>query len=87
VGNYLELVLGERASVFIDDRVDMFPETVVQDELALVDGSPSWRAVLDRWDADVVVWDRSGPLAQLLAEDDAWHLSYADQGWVVYTRR
>ena len=48
VGNYLELVLGDRASVFVDDRVDMFPVDVVEDEVALVRGSPRWSEVLRR---------------------------------------
>lgn len=87
VGNYLELVLGERAAVFSDDRVDMFPVAVVDDEITLVRGGPDWRRTLDRWDGEVVVWQRGAPLDQLLAADDAWRLGYADQSWVVYLRR
>ena len=87
VGNYLELVLGDRAEVFVDDRVDMFPADVFDDELTLVRGRGGWRTVLDRWDVDAVLWSRGAVLDQLLAEDDAWRLGYADQSWVVYTRR
>jgi hypothetical protein len=87
VGNYLELVLGDRASVFSDDRVDMYPQSVVDDELALINASPAWREVLDRWDGDVVLWQRSAPLAQLLTEDPGWRLAYTDQQWVVFVRR
>jgi len=87
VGNYLELLLGDQALVFSDDRVDMFPQAVVDDELSLVRGGPDWRGVLDRWDGDVVLWQRGAPLDQLLASDGAWRLAYADQSWVVYVRR
>ena len=87
VGNYLELVLGTRAAVFSDDRVDMFPQSIVDDELTLLRGAPNWQRVLDEWSADVVIWERTGPLSQLLAQDPAWQLAYTDQTWVVYERR
>ena len=80
-------VLGDRAAVFSDDRVDMYPQSLVDDELALVNASPTWRDVLDRWDVDVVLWQRSAPLAQLLAEDPGWRLAYTDEQWVVFLRR
>ena len=79
VGNYLELVLGDRAQVFSDDRVDMYPVEVVEDELALFRASPEWRSVLDRWDVDVVLWQRDSALVQLLALDPNWRLGYVDE--------
>ena len=87
VGNYLELLQGDRASVFSDDRVDMYPQSLIDDELALVHGTAAWQGVLDRWDVDVVLWQRSDTLPQRLAGSDDWQLRYADQQWVVYTRR
>jgi hypothetical protein len=87
VGNYTELLLGDRAAVFGDDRVDMFPPEVVDDEVTLLKGGATWRQVLDRWDADVVLWTRGSQLDLLLASDDDWRLGYADQQWVVYQRR
>ncbi len=87
VGNYSELLLGDRAAVFGDDRVDMFPQAVVDDEVALLKGGPTWRRVLDRWDADVVLWTRGSQLDLLLSADDGWRLAYVDQTWVVYIRR
>ena len=87
VGNYLELVLGDRAQVFSDDRVDMYPVDVVKDELSLIHASPEWRGVLDRWHIDVVLWQRDSPLVQLLALDPGWRLGYVDENWAVYERR
>ena len=43
--------------------------------------------VLDRQDADFVVWDASEPLAQLLATSDEWAVVYVDEGQVVACRR
>jgi len=87
VGNYQELLLGEQAHVFGDDRVDMFPGTIVDEEVALIRGGPSWERILDRWDADVVLWQRGAPLDLLLGGSGQWQLAYADQRWVVYLRR
>jgi len=86
VGNYMELLLGDQAQVSIDDRVDMYPVKVVEDELALFRGTARWRDVLEHWDADVVLWDRGAPLDQLLASDPGWRLSYSDERWVVFVR-
>jgi hypothetical protein len=86
-GNYLELVLGDQARVFSDDRVDMFPTEVVDDELALLHATPGWRSVLERQDIDVVLWQRGSALDQFLAADGSWRLAYGDEGWVVYVRR
>lgn len=86
-GNYLELLLGDRAQVFSDDRVDMYPPEVVADELTLLHAEPGWRSVLDRWDIDVVLWQRGAAIDEFLAADPGWRLAYADQGWVIYVRR
>ena len=79
--------MGQRAHVFGDDRVDMFPRAIVDDEVELIRGGPSWQQILDRWDADVVLWQRGAPLDLLLGGSAQWQLAYADQGWVVYLRR
>jgi len=87
VGNYLELVRGARGEVFIDDRIDMYPEAVTRDFLTLLRGRPGWDAVLDAREVDVVLWQRSEPLAQLLAVDPRWRSAYVDQSWAVWCRR
>ena len=74
VGNYLTLRSGGEIQVFVDDRVDMFPKPVIDDELALINGTPRWRRALDHWKIDTVVWDRHKPLASLLAESSDWKL-------------
>ena len=58
VGNYLEARYGARGAVFIDDRVDMYPASVVDDSLVLLRAEPGWQEVLDRYDAG------RGPLAE-----------------------
>ncbi len=86
VGNFFHLVFGTDQAVFFDDRVDMYPEPVVDDLLTLDRAQPGWSEVLDRWEAEAVLWERDTPLAQLLAADPAWRIPYVDDDWVVACR-
>jgi hypothetical protein len=86
-GNYLELVYGGDAAVFIDDRVDMFPAPVVEDLVILNRGMQGWDEVLQRWGADFVLWTADEPLGELLSSDPAWRLVYQDGDDVVYCSR
>ena len=72
VGNYLEWRYGTRANVFIDDRVDIFPDAVNRDYDVLLDGAQGWQTVLARYGFHAVLWPRSEPLASLVAEDPDW---------------
>lgn len=83
VGNYLTLVYGKDARVFFDDRVDMYPEPVMDDFMALYRGQSAWRGVLEENGVDVIIWDSSANLSLLLREDPSWRVVYDDQRWIV----
>jgi hypothetical protein len=83
VGNYLEARYGTAVKVFLDDRYDMFPETVVNDFLVLNRGGPGWQEVLDRNDASAVVWAVDQPLGQLLAVSPQWRVVYSDEKFLI----
>lgn len=83
VGNYLEYRLGTRASVFIDDRVDMFPLSLVQGYATLLAGTQGWQQVLQRYRPSALLWPRQGPLAGLVGEDHSWRVVLRDRHWVV----
>jgi hypothetical protein len=85
-GNYLELVYGAKADVFLDDRVDMFPVSVVDDFLTLEHGAPAWQHVLDKRGVQLVLWPRTMPLTNLMAESGDWRTLYEDKDWVVTCR-
>ncbi len=87
VGNYLELVERADGQVFVDDRIDMYPEPVIRDFLTLLRGRPGWQDVLDTQDVDAVLWQQAEPLSQLLVGDPAWRAVYADGTWGVWCRR
>ena len=86
-GNLLGLIDGPSSAVFVDDRVDMFPEEVFEDFLTLRRGRPGWDQVLDLYEIQLVVWDRAQPLASVLAASERWITVYSDAGWVVACRR
>ena len=88
MGNYLELLPGPDAQVFLDDRVDMYPTRWSTTTSRCMRGQPGWPSVLDRWDIDVVLWQRAsaaGPARWPMTP--RWRLAYADEDWVVYVRR
>jgi hypothetical protein len=87
VGNLLEGMFGADAQAFFDDRVDMYPRSVVEDYVTLVEGGPGWEQVLERHDIAAIVWPSDTPLASLVREDADWHVEYQDQDDLVACRR
>jgi hypothetical protein len=87
VGNYLELLDGTQARVFMDDRVDMYPKPMVDDFVLVQQGHPGWRAALDRHSIDLVLWPNALPLSGLMAESPDWRTLYQDATWTVTCRR
>jgi hypothetical protein len=86
VGCYLILLRGSGGSVFIDDRVDMYPVSVSNDYDTLLHGLPSAPEVLSRYNIDTVLWDRHLPLKDILLAHGGWKVAWQDKGWVVLTR-
>ena len=84
VGNYLTLRFGRRVPVFVDDRYDMFPDDVARDYRTMRAGGPEALSLLNRYEIDVVLWNRDQPLATVLAASDAWTEVFRDGEWVVY---
>jgi hypothetical protein len=82
VGNYLEALEGDDVRVFMDDRYDMFPPEVSRDYISLVRGNDPG-TVLDRYGAQVVLWDRETPFASWLEEADGWGIVYEDDDWLI----
>ena len=72
--------------VFIDDRYDMYPESVIYDFFDLSGGARNWEKVLDRYDVEVVVWPRNEPLTLLMERSDDWTVLHRDAGWVAFVR-
>ncbi len=86
-GGYLIARAWPQQHVFFDDRYDMYPLAVNDTYDTLASLRPGWDAALDRYRIDVVMWPRTGPLAQALALRNDWQRVYSDKLAVVYARR
>ncbi len=83
VGNYLELRFGDEARVFIDDRYDFFPQTVIDDHATLYFGG-DFAPILDRYEADAVLWQVDGTFADWLRDPaNGWAITIEDDRWLV----
>ena len=72
--------------VFMDDRFDMYPIPLIDDYDKLEAADPKWSSLLHKYDIQSVIWPRTGPLTQLLAESPQWKRIYADKNWSVFVR-
>lgn len=82
-GNYLELRFGADARVFMDDRYDMYPMAVIDDHAALYFGG-DFAEILDRYEADAVLWASEGDFADWLrADENGWSVTVDGDDWLV----
>lgn len=84
VGNYLEARFDGRMPTFMDDRYDMFPTDVIEDEITLYRAGSGWEDVLHRRRPTAILWSNDTPLAQLLSRTPGWKRVYYDKKWSVY---
>jgi len=87
VGNYLEVRYGTRVKVFVDDRFDMFPTSVLEDTFALNRGSPTWETSIDAYHPTAVLWPTKEPVGQYLAASDRWRVVYTDEEFLIAVPR
>lgn len=85
VGNYLTWRYGAAAGVFVDDRFDFHDQGLLADHRGLLTARDP-RPILDRREADVVVWEADGPLTSWLTEAAEWTVGPGEE-WVVACRR
>ncbi len=86
-GNLLTLLHGAEARVFFDDRFDMYPLSINQDyDLLIGTDTQAFAEVLDRYEADVVLWEADQPLTDWLISEPGWVLGTRSQGQVVLCR-
>jgi hypothetical protein len=86
-GSWFELSLPS-ASMFVDPRVELFPDQVWDDFFRVANADQGWQATLDRWDVEVVVAseDRDPALIAAIADDPGWRPAYTDGEGAVFVR-
>jgi hypothetical protein len=71
-GGYLIYALYPHQRLFIDGRPDVYGPGILQEYLTVAELRPGWRMVLDKYSVQLVLVDRSGPLAGELGQDPGW---------------
>ncbi len=86
-GSWFEYRLPDRP-VFVDSRIELYPQRVWTDYLDVANGREGWQAVVDRWGVDVMVLSpgQSGALVDRIVHDPGWQQVYRDDDGSVYVR-
>ena len=87
VGNYLEVRYGTKVKVFLDDRFDMYPTSVLEDFNDLNRGSATWDVIIGTYRATAVMWPTKEPVGQYLAGSPRWRVVYSDQEYLIAVPR
>src|SRR4029453_6626823 len=83
---YVILRYSGEQRVFMDDRFDMYPLSVIRAFKTLHAGPKGWQRVLRDRDVEVVVWERDRVLSRLLHQRDDWNLVHRDAQYDVFVR-
>jgi hypothetical protein len=71
--------------IFVDDRFDMYPLSVSRDYEVLLSARAATFDVLDRYDIDVVLWQKKLPLVQVL-KASGWRETFSEDDYVILER-
>jgi hypothetical protein len=88
-GGYLTWFLSDRVWVFMDGRIDFFPEPVWREYLQVALAEPGWESVLSRHKITWVVWSKQmcGELPSRLSGVSGWEKVYEDELVLIWARR
>jgi hypothetical protein len=75
--------------MFVDARVEVFPQDIWSQYGAIVDVQDGWMQVIDRWQIDTIILarDHHPDLEAALRSDPSWSLVYEDADGFVFTRQ
>ncbi len=74
--------------VFVDSRIELFPDRVWDDYLNVMEGRQGWQTILDRRDVSAVVLQPDETeLGSRIAADPGWRLAYRDADGSLFVRR
>lgn len=83
--SWTELALPE-VKVFVDSRIELYPEAVWLDYGQVAFAGARWAEVLDRWRPDAIVAATEWDLLAKLRRNPAWRISYEDEDGVLFVR-
>jgi hypothetical protein len=88
-GSYLIWAAYPQYQVFVDSRIELFPEQVWVDYLNISNAEGDWESRLEYYGVNTLMLNPidQQPLVHFVDLSDAWSLVYADDTAVIYTRR
>ena len=72
--------------MFMDGRTHVYGPDVLKEFLDVVNVSPRWQVVLDKWQVQTILALRSSPLAETLLAQGGWRLVFTEREAVVFVR-
>jgi hypothetical protein len=72
--------------MFMDGRTHVYGSEVLKDFLDVVNVSPRWQDVLDKWQVQTILALRGSPLAETLLAQGGWRLVFSEREAVVFVR-
>jgi hypothetical protein len=89
-GEYLGWSRGPQTKVFMDGRIEIFPDEVWQEYSAVTRGRADWQEILDRYGVNCLVLDTSGYHHELLPQvrrSSEWKETLKQGDAVVFERK
>jgi hypothetical protein len=74
--------------VLVDSRIELFPDALWQQYLAVSDGREGWQTTLDTWNVQALVLDpgQASGLLKVIGSDDGWRRVVKTDDGSVYVR-
>ncbi len=72
--------------MFMDGRTHVYGADVLKEFLDVVNVSPRWQAVLDKWRVETILGLRVSPLTETLLAQGGWRLVFTEREAVVFVR-
>ncbi len=72
--------------MFMDGRTHVYGPDVLKEFLDVVNVSPRWQVVLDKWQVQTILALRSSPLSETLLAQGGWRLVFTEREAVVFVR-
>jgi hypothetical protein len=72
--------------MFIDGRTHVYGTDVLREFLDVVNVSPRWQSVLDKWQVQTILALRASPLTETLLAQGGWRLVFTEREAVVFVR-
>jgi hypothetical protein len=88
-GEYVAWRLDARGTVFMDGRIEIIPDRVWKEYAEITRGRPDWEEILDRYDVDYLILDRSGyhhELLPLVEGSEKWQVVETRGNAVLFSR-